>query len=874
MTGLAILFNGRLEAQCPDLTLIVTDIAGFSMFSSTDPGTVTINNGIVPAATAVTLTTDFSPPQQGLQSASVGLSGLNIAFNGGDSFSLNLVNVDENPWIYQLVVVTDQGTFMSAAMSLVPDVGATFQAALGGVAGTISSAYFVVSGNVPQPDGDRTTEYDISSCDDTPVPTASSKVTSSRALSTARQTTQDVPVVLASETFSLIDIAGFSMLSSTDPGTVTINNGIVPAGTAVTLTTDFSPPQVGLQSASVGLSGLNIAFNGGDSFSLNLVNVDENPWIYQLVVVTDQGTFMSAAMSLVPDVGATFQAALGGVAGTISSAYFVVSGNVPQPDGDRTAEYDIMIEVAAVCDPAEACCDADGQYETGGTVCRAAADQCDAAEVCTGSSATCPADLGQPDGTTCDDANACTQTDECSSGVCTGSNPVICTALDECYDVGVCDPSTGDCSDPPKNAGETCGSPGDGSCVLQDTCDGSGSCVDNGFEDAGTACGDRAMTECTDPDSCDAGGVCLFNNVECGSVTTSGLCEFDEEPEKDGDQFRLAFSPDMQNWVSYKQNSTNPGQFYYNAIYDASTASDGVSFELVVPYPFVTQGATPLHVYDAELVPSNGSGCLDPQVPLMSAQTVIGLADWLQGDGYEVPDYLVCDQTLLGETGDCVITIDIPQAVIEATSGGWIYLNLHLDYGLKGPHVDANGDDEADRYDRAGFISEWGSSDALFNTDTNDGDVAIADCSVHSFAHAVDTVPAFGDEAENLNIFKQAAGAFGHASCAENGDPLMGFIQLRREDNYAVAYTSEIDVDGYYAAAFAHKGKPAYYYLAWCDDAACTTEYDATASFGLQSNGFVQVDLLDLDATAPRCDGSEANLDDIAPVYSSGKFKN
>ena len=153
-----------------------------------------------PVAAQVNLGTDFTPPQMGLQSASVGLAGLNIAFNGGDSFSLHLTNTDENTWIFQLVAVTDQGTFMSAAQALSLDVGADFSAALGGVAGTISSVYFVVSGDVPLPDGDRTSEYDV--------------------------TCSDAGTVTLAGT----DIAGFSMLGSTDPATVTVNNGVVPAG--------------------------------------------------------------------------------------------------------------------------------------------------------------------------------------------------------------------------------------------------------------------------------------------------------------------------------------------------------------------------------------------------------------------------------------------------------------------------------------------------------------------------------------------------------------------------------------------------------------------------------------------------------------------
>ena len=144
-------------------------------------------------------------------------------------------------WIYQLVVVTDQGTFMSAAMELLPEMSADFSAALGGVAGTISSAYFVVSGVVPDPDGNRTADYQIS-------PAAQ-------------------PLTL-----TVSDIAGFSMLSSFDPATVTINNGIIPDATAVRLTTVLAPPQTGLQGASVGLAGLNIAFNGGDAFKLHMLN--------------------------------------------------------------------------------------------------------------------------------------------------------------------------------------------------------------------------------------------------------------------------------------------------------------------------------------------------------------------------------------------------------------------------------------------------------------------------------------------------------------------------------------------------------------------------------------------------------------------------
>jgi hypothetical protein len=48
-----------------------------------------------------------------------------------------------------------------------------------------------------------------------------------------------------------------------------------------------------------------------------------------------------------------------------------------------------------------------------------------------------------PDGTVCDDGNACTQSDTCQNGVCVGANPVECIA-DICQQ-SACNPSTGLC---------------------------------------------------------------------------------------------------------------------------------------------------------------------------------------------------------------------------------------------------------------------------------------------------------------------------------------------------------------------------------------------------------------------------------------------
>src|SRR4029078_5784523 len=57
---------------------------------------------------------------------------------------------------------------------------------------------------------------------------------------------------------------------------------------------------------------------------------------------------------------------------------------------------------------------------TPSTVCRAADGTCDVAESCDGMKKQCPPDKFQPNGTSCDDLNACTSPDACKNGVCKG----------------------------------------------------------------------------------------------------------------------------------------------------------------------------------------------------------------------------------------------------------------------------------------------------------------------------------------------------------------------------------------------------------------------------------------------------------------------
>src|SRR5262249_33295952 len=132
--------------------------------------------------------------------------------------------------------------------------------------------------------------------------------------------------------------------------------------------------------------------------------------------------------------------------------------------------------VVGVCDPATGSCSSpaapdgtacdDGDACTSEDSCQAgacignaavciAAHQCHVAGTCDSGTGTCSSPT-KPDGTACNDGNACTSTDTCRAGVCTGTPPVACVASDQCHIAGTCDPTTGTCSSPAKPDGASC----------------------------------------------------------------------------------------------------------------------------------------------------------------------------------------------------------------------------------------------------------------------------------------------------------------------------------------------------------------------------------------------------------------------------------
>jgi len=174
-----------------------------------------------------------------------------------------------------------------------------------------------------------------------------------------------------------------------------------------------------------------------------------------------------------------------------------VCSNPSKPDGTS-------------CTDGNACTQNDscqaGSCTPGAPVVCTAQDQCHVPGVCNPGTGICTNPAAN-NGTGCNDGNACTQTDTCQGGSCTGSNPVVCTASDQCHDPGVCNPSDGQCSDPEKPNGTACNNPGN-LCNQTNTCQG------------GTCTGMNPVV-CAPPDQCHNPGTC---------VPATGTCTYTTKP--------------------------------------------------------------------------------------------------------------------------------------------------------------------------------------------------------------------------------------------------------------------------------------------------------------------------------------------------------
>jgi hypothetical protein len=241
-------------------------------------------------------------------------------------------------------------------------------------------------------------------------------------------------------------------------------------------------------------------------------------------------------------------------------------------------------------------------------------------------------------------------------------------------------------------------------------------------------------------------------------VTTSGLCYFDVDGnESNGRQFKLIFTPDVPEYPNkYRLTASNPGQFYYNIFY---TGSENVNFTSDIPYPFVTQGAVPIHVYSS--LNTGSGGCLIPGTDNTSQFTIspliIALDDW--------------GNKTFGNT--TTITM-------SGESAGFLYINIHLDYGLK----------------KTGELDKGSANNAG----------PICDNQIYNFSATESGGFSSEDEIKNLNVLKRDPGFMGLVTDTE-GNPCEGVTVVIYGPDGTLLATVATNNDGWYCYDYKHTGK-------------------------------------------------------------------
>ena len=208
-----------------------------------------------------------------------------------------------------------------------------------------------------------------------------------------------------------------------------------------------------------------------------------------------------------------------------------VCGNaIVEPDHDEQCDDGVANGTAA------SCCTETCTFRAEATECRPSMGACDVTERCSGVDATCPADTGRPDGTSCDDLLFCNGNDTCVGGQCAqhAGNPCpgpdgdancaescaeathTCTAADPegapCSDGDQCT-SSDRCSAGLCSPGEPVSCPNDQVCVPTTG-----------------QCGPSAIC----PPSCDDANPCTNDSCEAGecvsvAVTDGNTCQDDDE---------------------------------------------------------------------------------------------------------------------------------------------------------------------------------------------------------------------------------------------------------------------------------------------------------------------------------------------------------
>jgi hypothetical protein len=259
-------------------------------------------------------------------------------------------------------------------------------------------------------------------------------------------------------------------------------------------------------------------------------------------------------------------------------------------------------------------------------------------------------------------------------------------------------------------------------------------------------------------------------------VTDSSLCTYDLDPTTGCKEFRLLFTPNGSKSSLSKLNASNPGQTYFNLFYNGRPGTL-VTLNLTIPYPYVTKGAQPIHAYDSvTVVPGpNGQECFIPGNGFFVNSTQVVLANYRP--------------QAVGSSTVVTVTLTVP-------ASGFVYLNMHLDYGLKGTSGYASGgssgNDAVDPATRQVLIPNRGSYLFAFSDGTDSESDSIC----------------------NINDFKKVTGIVGMVQTRSRKDDsresarqVPGCGVVLKDAKGQVLATGKTDADGWYFCDYKWTGK-------------------------------------------------------------------
>jgi hypothetical protein len=246
---------------------------------------------------------------------------------------------------------------------------------------------------------------------------------------------------------------------------------------------------------------------------------------------------------------------------------------------------------------------------------------------------------------------------------------------------------------------------------------------------------------------------------------------FDRDPSTPAPDFRLLFIQDPQNWPCFRLVASNPGQFSYNVFF-TGTPGTLATFNVAVPYPFVTKGAAPIHAYDGVTVVTKGTQqYLLPGRKFAVSPQQVQLADY-------------------GQPPSAFKTIPV---TLTVPASGVVYLVVHLEYGFKGMSGFTKNvrDDAVD--------CSTGKSILIPNHGTYQFSVSGAQTGTATL--------------HNENSFKRVPGVAGVVGRKETGNPVQGTIVVMKNALGIPVSMAITDQDGFYLLPFKHRGRESVYYV-------------------------------------------------------------